>query len=366
MASTLFDILGVLIAFVTILLILSIIVTALVQATQATLRLRSRNLQKGIARILESVRTDEKEDPIKNALRVLNTTSIAMLGMWRNPTGFAAKVLGPQVSWLAPEQLPQALKESGIKLSNEQIKRICSSFAELDKALEKRFLRSIRLVTLSWAILVAAYFQVSAPQLLQELSVNSELRAKYGALAPQLVAEMDKGLVVTDFHQVSVSALQALTKKYPALEAKLKQVKAEPTESETVEALRAALKQEANVNEVVANYENLVDKLQREKLAAAMTRVKEMTNKFAYLSIQPWPKKWAFFWADTGWPQWRNWVGVGITAILLTLGAPFWFNQLKTLVNLRDPLHTAADGENQPDSKSGQAEKKASRGKKKT
>jgi len=45
--------LGVLIAFVTVILLLSIVVMGVVQATQAVLRLRSRNLMQGVAALLK-------------------------------------------------------------------------------------------------------------------------------------------------------------------------------------------------------------------------------------------------------------------------------------------------------------------------
>ena len=48
------DVLGVLIAFISIILLLSIVVTALTQATQATFRVRGRNLLTSVTRLLEA------------------------------------------------------------------------------------------------------------------------------------------------------------------------------------------------------------------------------------------------------------------------------------------------------------------------
>jgi hypothetical protein len=36
--------------------------------------------------------------------------------------------------------------------------------------------------------------------------------------------------------------------------------------------------------------------------------------------------------------RWNNWIGVFMTMILLSFGAPFWFNALSNLMNLRDAL----------------------------
>ena len=42
---------------------------------------------------------------------------------------------------------------------------------------------------------------------------------------------------------------------------------------------------------------------------------------------------------------WKYFWGVGVTAGLLSLGAPFWFNALKTLSNLRPILARQTSGQ---------------------
>ena len=69
MDSNLSNTLGVLIAFSTLMLLYSIVVTSLVQATQAVLRLRSRNLWRVLRNILESERTDNSQEPSKKCLQ---------------------------------------------------------------------------------------------------------------------------------------------------------------------------------------------------------------------------------------------------------------------------------------------------------
>ena len=49
-----------------------------------------------------------------------------------------------------------------------------------------------------------------------------------------------------------------------------------------------------------------------------------------------------------GWPQgfnWRQFFGVLVSGALLSLGAPFWFNSLKTLANLRPTLAAKVNAE---------------------
>ena len=79
MTEYLFDVLGVLIAFITVMLIFSIVITSLVQATQGLLRWRARNLQIGLAKILKSVQEEgSKDNPRENAIAILNQSDAAL------------------------------------------------------------------------------------------------------------------------------------------------------------------------------------------------------------------------------------------------------------------------------------------------
>ena len=68
------DVLGVLIAFVSIILLLSIVVTGLVQATQAVFRVRGRNLLTSVARFLKTTGrvTGKRSEWRKQAAAVSN------------------------------------------------------------------------------------------------------------------------------------------------------------------------------------------------------------------------------------------------------------------------------------------------------
>ena len=73
MTENLFNVLGVLTAFITVMLIFSIAVTSLVQATQGLLRWRARNLQNSLAKILESALGEgHGRDTLEDAIAILN------------------------------------------------------------------------------------------------------------------------------------------------------------------------------------------------------------------------------------------------------------------------------------------------------
>jgi hypothetical protein len=54
-------------------------------------------------------------------------------------------------------------------------------------------------------------------------------------------------------------------------------------------------------------------------------------------NIELWQEGWVFYKSTD------NWLGVLLTVILLTLGAPFWYNILCTLVNLKDQLQPKSE-----------------------
>src|SRR5258708_37434374 len=99
------NIVGTLLAFVTIMLMLSLIVTSLVQFTQATLRLRGRNLLFGIGALIKqhaphAKPPGDKTSPLRNdphlavAARVLNKVD-ASLKYLPDPNATSRVLMGP-------------------------------------------------------------------------------------------------------------------------------------------------------------------------------------------------------------------------------------------------------------------------------
>src|SRR5580698_5435246 len=113
------NIVGTLLAFVTIMLMLSLIVTSLVQFTQATLRLRGRNLLVGIGALIEKhVPKEQLANINKSALRwnahaavaahVLNEAD-APAKWLKEPNSWSRVLIGPPISWVDSDDLARAL-----------------------------------------------------------------------------------------------------------------------------------------------------------------------------------------------------------------------------------------------------------------
>ena len=258
--------LGILIAFATLMLLYSIVVTSLVQATQAILRLRARNLWRGLTKILESERTDPTQDASSNAFKVISMSSSAVFKVVKDPNLFFKKVLAPDVTWLDSSQLLTALERSKgeIGFTSEQIKNIVSKFGQTERASSKRFQFWTRMVTIVWAGIIAVYFQLSTPALLTMLSSDDSARQELIAFANGI------------------------------------------TKDELTEAQKAEAK--------------------------SMFYLEHgRSKKFLYYEVGSGNNSSVMI-------VWKDVAGVIVTVLLLSLGAPFWFNMLKSVVNLRDAL----------------------------
>jgi hypothetical protein len=343
MDSLFFDVLGAAIGFVTVMLLLSLIVTALVQATQSVLRLRARNLLFGLTAILQQEGEKSRQDAKDGARTILNQ---AVLRGNVDPTTNLGKSLGPQVSWLKPEQLKEILAQCPLNLKPDVTKKIEERFGKIQEAMRKRFLRNMRVWTIVWALPVAFYFQVSAPLLLSDFLNNPELRAQALQMAPdiQTRAQATLGAQVT-YQQLSAKALEELAKKHPDLRPTLEEASgAGRNKDSIIGELALVLDDRPQKAALLAEYEGLLDAHYRAQLDAAREAIGAYREQLGQLGIEPWGGTWAFYVKDSV-PQWGNWIGVLMTMILLSFGAPFWFNALRYFMNLRDTLKPPSKGQ---------------------
>ncbi len=291
------DLIGVAIGFVVVMLLLSLIVTSLSQATQSLLRLRGRNLRFGIAAALAGGTAPPDKDRLNEASDILNRSSNAGLNRSTNPLSFLSRAFGSVVGWIDSEALAEVLRErakemvdeSKAKLSDEAIDETVSvvvkRFERLEKPLKNRFETYIRGISLCWALVVAAVFQVSAPALIHDLSINPELRA-------QLIAEV------------------------PIL------LEGQNGDEEDSENTAENADNNANTSNVEAlDFETAV--------AAAENRI----DQLALINVTPLRYGEEFY---IGEDAVSNILGVLLTAVLLTLGAPFWYDALREVVRWRN------------------------------
>jgi hypothetical protein len=273
------DVLAALVAFVSVVLLLSMIVTAMVQATQSVLRLRARNLLKGVGTLLrnhELTTTTARMDVRAVASKVLNDDAVALIDKVAKPDSFMRHgLLGPKVSWAEPAALAKAIRNvtrtepagtPAAPAAKPAVDELQREIEAMEPGWRKRFQYFVRIITIAWAVVVAGGFQVSAPTLFSALSQER-------ALAGQIA----KG------------------------NAEIVRLASSSGDPDAALAKSAA--------------------------------------KLDVFGIQFW-KQGSDFYVDRSKGHWDlRWdaiIGVLLTAILLTFGAPFWFEQLRNLAALRD------------------------------
>ena len=345
----LLDVLGVLVGFAAVMLLLSLIVTTLVQLVQHLLGMRSRNLGVGIQALLETVLKSAPGAQTENARKVLTEARFVP----KKASRIARMVDGvtsPGCTWVEPEELVARLKGVGLALDESQVEQVNQAFDRMGDYLKARFLQHMRVVTAVLAFLVAFYFQVSAPALLRDLSTDTDLRARYVTAAESLARE---GKLAGDgarpYQDVSEEALLILQEKHPQLEAELEQVAGIGENRAAIVAELDLILAEDHPQDrkaIVEEYERLLTELHATHAGESLQEAKRLMESLAQFNITPWAEGWVYY---TGPDGFENWIGVILTTILLTLGAPFWFNTLRSLVNLRDQLQPEKKTDNGQD-----------------
>ena len=241
----------------------------------------------------------------------------------------------PDVSWVEPEELQLRLEQVGIELSEPTREKFPIAFERMSDYTSKRFLVDVRCVTILSSFLVAFVFQVSTPELITQLWTTPEIRQRNLALAESLaqtslfITQVDRS-----YEEVSEEALAELQRQHSDLAGQIEQAAGMGDRDDIIAELDIIFAEDnPDMREsVIEEYEQLLDDLHGAEARAALSQVQSYLGELAGFSIVPWPKGWAYYRSP------GNWVGVGMTTVLLTLGAPFWFELLRNVASLRDAL----------------------------
>jgi len=341
--QNLLDTIAVLIGFIAVMLLLSLLNTALVQATQAIIRLRGRNLQNGIRTLMYIVQGENKKHK-DWATDILNARNLSIKITHKFKNKFTSWIAGSAVSYIDPKELPNVLdslkKDIGEKSIEELKSGISKYWERVEKYMEKRFLFLIRLLSISMAVLIAFYFQVSTPDLLHKLSIDPDLREKYVTLALNMDDKMEAELSeVLKYQDVSGLALQRLEARYPKLKEKLEEVSGIGKDKNSlIEELRMVLEDDvSDAIGIIKSYEEILDELYKEKMEKNLEQARNAMQMVGKFNIRPWQYGTGFYYRK-GKIQSENIVGILFTAVLLSFGASFWYNRLREVLKLRDVL----------------------------
>jgi hypothetical protein len=134
-------------------------------------------------------------------------------------------------------------------------------------------------------------------------------------------------------------ALARLAQDYPGHDELFAQVSgATDSRDAMLEELRAVLAGVASREAMVARYARIIDDLSTRDIDTSLAAASGAIDSLDVAGIGFWKEGTAFYYSPTGLNT-TNLVGVLMTAILLSFGAPFWFDRLKEVATLRSALN---------------------------
>jgi hypothetical protein len=347
------DHLDTLIAFSVVMAVVSLMITLLVQMVSALLELRGKNLKWGLEELFRNVSPASAPHATALSNRVLSHPLISdsmvhqspllrripgLAGRWRLASAIRQEELLGVLALIAAES--DALRDAAgaVLAKADDVKQWFSSC--MDRTAQ-RFAVRMRVWTVLASIAVAFGLQLNAIRLLNQLSSDSDLRTR-------LVASAE--VVATQAGQILGPEGGAVPAVYSEAVRELKQGLPEaaswPEPPEFVTRADAeawiAARTAGDADRVVGRYRELVQaKLSRaiDRLSdQATTLSAEVSRSGLRLIPDPYPNLGTFLWSM--YPGNRQLWGILVTVGLLSLGAPFWYNALKTLATLRPILAT--------------------------
>jgi hypothetical protein len=207
-----------------------------------------------------------------------------------------------------------------------------------------------RLWTVAAAIVMALVLQLDAFQLLTSLSTDAELRANLVGFSSTVKKQADEVFKENTSpavaNQTALRQLKDSASKNKDPEAA--KIGDPPGNLETDAAAENWLavqlgKDSPKTSEFLGKFRQVVQSVSQDHFNRARDQFAGLTDSFSKSKFQLMPDPYPSFkqrqWA---WPP-RHLFGILASAALLSLGAPFWFNLLKSLASLRPGLANEVD-----------------------
>ena len=261
-----------------------------------------------------------------------------LLGVADVVSASAAAVGRPAVAG-AIVDVESALKDAKAK-AEESADKLQAWFNSMMDRVSQKFTMYMRIWTVAFAFCFAFGLGLNTMSLIGDLYNNSTLRNSLVAAADKVMASAStvldsKNLLAARY---SASLQQALK------EANISPSQQVPPTLDTPDDAAKWVDQyvpEAQRADVLKRFSILAVAASREAIQSSYAEANTLAalaskSGFRILDFQwPWKRTWT----------WSGLFGVLATAGLLSLGAPFWFNALKTLTNLRPTVAAKQDGQ---------------------
>jgi hypothetical protein len=380
------------IGFTVVMLLLSMLITVAVQSVSAVLDLRGRNLVWGLTKLFHQMSPDFQQPAEKDWNELRSTVGkklaeavakhpmlshslsgrakalradelLAVLhDLVQNPTKLSDRVKGVLQNW-AHGDTQQAIQADAASALVGAVNATSSNVASgMQQAIEQKlagiirieagvakwfdtvmgrtsdvFLRWTKAITITAAMILAFGFHVDSISIYHQISTDSELRAKLGGMADETaknageVMNMSKASLAASLTKVkdnhadgSADALMAMPQDFRSCG------QAETWLSSPINHVSELLSEEfLNVcrDQMLAQLDDTGT-----KIATLKTSI---DDSGLHLTSADWNKGWSANYLKDGKFDILHFFGLLATAMLLNLGAPFWFNALRQLSSLK-------------------------------
>ena len=330
----LLDTIGIIVGFLTVVLLLSILVTAIVQTAANLMRRRHKALALGvteskIVQTIEGLREQIDRQDV-NAAKLFDHV-VATISAARTDH---------RVTWLEDKDVITPLIEAKVPASGVAVARHVLDHTR--RVMEDKYLQWTRGLTVVASAIVALWFGASAIELLQRLRTDTQFRARAEAMGEQLARE-------------TPAEYQSIVEGRPGLRARTRFLDAHPEYTVQLGALRF---EALAVDDLVANFETAMDsEPRRDELAQEFRRLVEQElvaesersldaarrsiSDLSSIGFEPLQDLSYYFEKNPSEQtrfRWDRLFGVLFMAVLMSFGAPMWYRVLRELVGLKDAL----------------------------
>ncbi|MCO7223471.1 hypothetical protein [Pleionea sp. CnH1-48] len=382
----LFTLFNVIVAYVAVLVLFSIVVTAIVQGVQSYWRLRLKALKVGVSRSAESL-SDEiityiatietqtdisveeaiitikqkwpvisrligieqkdarqfsdlkalKDEVTQQLEKLLGQDSSKSLWMSRDAYGAKVESVLASVSTVGIEE--------SVEKGNEKVQAMIQrGYDTLEVWSNEIFVKQVRAITIAASIFVAFVFQLDTPHLLARLSVDEQTRGK---IVEAAVSQFEKNAQqrndeskAEDYRQIVTNLIgQQKDEKIKAvLSENLESIADSESEQQVRNTIKEALEDfsASEVTEVINQLDETLSIVEQKKLDNITDEISQISLLVTPFGISTSGFKTFYFKPDSWQPRFSRILGTLLTAFLLTFGAPFWFEVLKNMINLKN------------------------------
>jgi hypothetical protein len=249
----------------------------------------------------------------------------------------SAAAVGRPAAANAVVEVERTLKDAAAK-ADESAARLQAWFGSMMDRVSQKFTMYMRIWTVAFAFCFAFGLGLNTMSLIGDLYNNSTLRNSLVAAADQAMASASsvldsKNLLAARYSASLQQALKGagispVQQVPPTLDTPDDAVKW--VDQNVAEAQRADVLKRFSVLAVAASREAIQSSYAEANTLASLAA----KSGFRVMDFQwPWSRTWT----------WAGLIGVLASAGLLSLGAPFWFNTLKSLTNLRPTIAAKED-----------------------